>query len=433
MFDALMQRIAPRFARVEPRRRARGFVLGLLSGLPSKNCWTISEHAGDDSPDGMQYLLRKAVWDDEEVRDDLRGYVVEQLGEAGAVLVVDETGDVKKGVHTVGVQRQYTGTAGRIENAQVAVYLTYASDAGHAFIDRALYLPKSWIDDTERRASAGIPTDVEFATKPALATTMVTRALDAGVKACWVAGDEVYGADPGLRTELESRGVGYVLAIGCNRVVVTAAGKFRADQAATLIPRHAWRRYSCGDGAKGPRYYDWAQLAVDPGLPGHRSLLVRRNNHTGELAYYRCYTPHPVPLQTQVTVAGRRWTVEENFQAGKGLTGLDQHQVRRWTSWHRATILSMLAHAFLAVLAAIEQNQRPAPAGWIRLTCNEIRHLFSTILIAPIHQLTHRLQRSAWRRQHQHRAKQYHYQRRLNRDDPDPEITDSTEHHELRL
>jgi hypothetical protein len=215
MFDALMDQIAPRFARVEPRRRARGFVLGLLSGLPSKNCWTISEQAGDDNPDGMQHLLRKAVWDDAAVRDDLRGYVVEHLGDAGAVLVVDETGDVKKGVHTVGMQRQYTGTAGRIENAQVAVYLTYATDAGHAFIDRALYLPKSWTGDTERRAAAGIPTDTEFATKPALATTLVTRALDAGVKACWVAGDEVYGADPGLRAELETRGVGYVLAIGC--------------------------------------------------------------------------------------------------------------------------------------------------------------------------------------------------------------------------
>jgi SRSO17 transposase len=433
MFDALMDKIAPRFARVEPRRRVRGFVLGLLSDLPGKNCWTISEHAGDDSPDGMQHLLRKAVWDDAAVRDDLRGFVTEGLGDAGAVLVVDETGDVKKGIHTVGVQRQYTGTAGRIENAQVAVYLTYATDTGHAFIDRALYLPKTWTDDTERRAAAGIPTDTKFATKPALATTMVTRALDAGVSAGWVAGDEVYGADPGLRTELESRGVGYVLAIGCNRDVVTAAGKFRADEAVKMFPPRSWQRYSCGDGAKGPRYYDWANLSIDPDLSGHRSLLVRRNNHTGELAYYRCYTPRPVPLQTLVTVAGRRWTVEENFQAGKGLTGLDQHQVRRWTSWHRATILSMLAHAFLAVAAATERTKRPAPTGWIPLTCNEIRHLFTTLIIAPIRDITHRLHRSAWRRQHQHRAKRCHYQRRLKRDDPDSETTDSTEDHELRL
>jgi SRSO17 transposase len=295
------------------------------------------------------------------------------------------------------------------------------------------YLPGSWTEDTERRAAAGIPADIKFATKPALAATVISRALDAGVNACWVAGDEVYGADPGLRTELESRGVGYVLAIGCNRDVVTAAGRLRADEAAALFPRRAWQRYSCGDGAKGPRYHDWASPSIDPDLSGHRTLLVRRNNHTGELAYYRCYTPRPVPLQTLVTVAGRRWTVEENFQAGKGLTGLDQHQVRRWTSWHRATILSMLAHAFLRVVTATERSQRPSPTGRIPLTCNEIRHLLTTVIIAPIRDITLRLRRSAWRRQHQHRDKRCRYQQRLKRDDPDRETTDSTEDHELRL
>jgi hypothetical protein len=160
--------------------------------------------------------------------------------------------------------------------------------------------------------------------------------------------------------------------------------------------------------------------------------LKRLHKLTGELAYYRCYTPRPIPLQTLVTVAGRRWTVEENFQAGKGLTGLDQHQVRRWTSWHRATILSMLAHAFLAVVTATEHAQRPAPTGWIRLTSNEIRHLFTAVLIAPIRDITHRLRCSAWRRQHQ-RAQQSHYQQRLRRDDPDRKTTSSTEHNELRL
>jgi SRSO17 transposase len=188
--------------------------LGLLSSLPGKNCWTISEHAGDATPDGMQHLLARAVWDVDGVRDDLRGYVTGHLGAEGAVLVVDETGDLKKGTHTVGVQRQYTGTAGRIENAQVAVYLTYATAAGHAFIDRALYLPRRWVDDPARRAAAGVADTVAFATKPALATHLLARAVEAGVGASWVAGDEVYGADPGLRGELERRGVGYVLAIG---------------------------------------------------------------------------------------------------------------------------------------------------------------------------------------------------------------------------
>lgn len=211
MLDELLARVAGRFGRVEPRRRVRGFVLGLLADLPRKNCWTIAEHAGDATPDGMQHLLGRAVWDTDGVRDDLRDYVTEHLGDPGAVLVVDETGDIKKGTATVGVQRQYTGTAGRVENAQVAVYLTYAGQAGHAMIDRELYLPKSWTSDPARCARAGVPEDVKFATKPQLARAMITRALDAGVPARWAAGDEVYGADPALRAELEARQLGYVL------------------------------------------------------------------------------------------------------------------------------------------------------------------------------------------------------------------------------
>jgi SRSO17 transposase len=218
-----MGRVAGRFARVETRRRVRGLLLGLLSDLPRKNAWTIAEHVGDATPDGMQHLLCKAVWDTDGVRDDLRCYVVEHLGDQDAVLVVDETGDLKKGTDTVGVQRQYTGTAGRIENAQVAMYLTYASTAGHALIDRALYLPKGWAEDRQRRTDAGVPDDVEFATKPTLARRMIARALDAEVPARWVAGDEVYGADPGLRSDLEHRQVGYVLTVACDHRVNSLA------------------------------------------------------------------------------------------------------------------------------------------------------------------------------------------------------------------
>ncbi len=205
MLDELLGRVAGRFPRVEPRRRVRGFVLGLLADLPRKNCWAIAEHAGDASPDGMQHLLGRAVWDTDGVRDDLRDYVMEHLGDPHGVLVVDETGDVKKGTATVGTQRQYTGTAGRIENAQVAVYLTYAGQGGHAMIDRELYLPRSWTSDPARCVAAGVPDDVAFATKPALAQTMLARALDAGVPARWVAADEVYGADPELRADLQAR------------------------------------------------------------------------------------------------------------------------------------------------------------------------------------------------------------------------------------
>jgi len=253
-----MGRLAPRFARVEPRRRARAFLLGLLAGLPRTNCWTIAEHAGDASPDGMQHLLAGAVWDAEAVREDLRGYVVEHLGDPEAVLVADETGDVKKDAATVGVQRHYTGTAGRVENAQVAVYLAYASRAGYAFIDRALYLPGSWIGDPARCAAAGVPDDVAFATKPAQARQMLVRALDAGTPARWVAGDEVYGADPGLRTELVRRRVGYVLAVAKDHPISTGIGTRRAEELARRLPNRAWQQLSAGQGAKGERFYDWA-------------------------------------------------------------------------------------------------------------------------------------------------------------------------------
>ncbi len=280
-----MGRIAGRFARVEPRRRARAFVLGLLSGLRRKNCWTIAEHAGDATPDGMQHLLAAARWDAGAVRDDVREYVVEHLGSPDAVLVVDETGDLKKGTASAGAQRQYTGTAGRVENCQVAVFLSYAARRGHALIDRELYVPRSWTADAARCAAAGIPAGTVFATKPKLARRMIARALDAGTPAAWATADEVYGADPGLRADLERRQIGYVLAVATTYHVATAAGTCQARQIAARLPRVAWQRYSAGEGAKGHRYYDWAWVAIDPACPGCRWLLIRR---TRELAFYRC-------------------------------------------------------------------------------------------------------------------------------------------------
>jgi SRSO17 transposase len=415
--EELLGRVAGRFGRVEPRRHARALVLGLLADLPRKNCWTIAEHAGDPSPDGMQHLLARAVWDHNAIRDDVRAYVVEHLGDSEAVLVVDETGDLKKGTSTVGVQRQYTGTAGRIENAQVAVYLVYAGSAGHAVIDRDLYLPRSWTDDPARCQAVGVPDQVSFATKPALAKAMVCRALDAGVPAAWVAGDEVYGANPGLRTELEARGIGYVLAVACDHPVRAGGASHRADALLKRIPARAWQQVSCGRGAKGHRYYDWAFLRLDhhgpaPGCQaGQHWLMIRRNQRTGELAFYRCWTPRPVPLATLVHVAGIRWTVEERFQTGKGLVGLDQHQVRRWRSWYRWVTLAMLAHAFLVVAAVTERSCRPPPSGLIPLTCNEVQHLFAALVARPVEDLGHRLRWSIWRRRHQARARTCHYRR----------------------
>jgi len=418
--------MAGRFTRVETRRRTRKFLGGLLADLPRKNCWTIAEHAGDADPHGMQHLLNRAAWDTDGVRDDLRDYVVDHLGDTDAVLVADETGDLKKGSATVGVQRQYTGTAGRIENAQVAVYLTYAGARGHAMIDRELYLPRSWTVNPQRCEVAGVPDDIEFLTKPALATGMLTRALNAGVPARWVAGDEVYGADPALRAELEFLQVGYVLAIGCDRRVPTGAGLVRADAVTAELPRRAWQRLSAGAGAKGQRFYDWALITLtsptgtdtdtdtDTGTGTDTAswwLLVRRHRDTGELAFYRCYSPHPVPPRELVRVAGRRWTVEESFQAGKGLAGLDEHQVRRWGSWRRWTLLAMLAHALLAVIAANEHTDRPQPAGLIALTCNEVRRLLTVLVVEPARPLACPHAWSLWRRRHQHRARTSHYRR----------------------
>ncbi|MFJ7281001.1 IS701 family transposase [Kitasatospora sp. NPDC098663] len=265
MFDQAMGRIAGQFRRVEPRTTARAFVLGLLSSIERKNCWRLAEETGQARPHAMQRLLRSARWDAEAVRDEVRSYVAEHLGGADGVLIIDETGFPKKGRRSAGVQRQYTGTAGRIENSQVGVFLAYASRRGRALIDRRLYLPQhTWCEDTERRTDAGIPEDVQFATKPRLATQMIAAALDAGLTASWATGDEAYGQDPSLRSELEGRGTGYVLAVVCTTRVRINQGRtaMRADAVAAGLPAGAWHRQSAGTGAKGPRYYDWAWVQV---------------------------------------------------------------------------------------------------------------------------------------------------------------------------
>jgi SRSO17 transposase len=377
--DDLLGCVAARMCRVEPRLRLRRFVLGMMAGLPRTNCWSLAEHAGEACPRGMQRLLSSASWDADRVLRDVRDWVVSRLGEPGGILVIDETGDLKKGAATVGVQRQYTGTAGRIESSQVVVYLTYAcgqSDKGHALMDRALYLPKSWTGDVQRMAAAGVPAEVGFATKPALAQAMISDALDAGVPASWVAADE---------------------------------GERWYDWALvdTIDPP--------ADPPADPRVDPAADPADPPAPPagagaGQHWLLIRRSRTTGEHAFYRADSPTPVPVATLVKVAGRRWTIEESFAAGKELAALDEHQVRTWTSWQRWTALAILAHAFLSVMAATE----PPPAedqNLIRLTRNEIRRLLAAA-IAPVHDIEHVIHWSTWRRQHQARARTSHYARR---------------------
>jgi SRSO17 transposase len=364
-------RIAPRFARAEPRERVLAYVRGLLAPLERKNSWTLAESAGEPVPDGMQRLLAAADWDADAVRDDIRDYVVEHLagpGDQAAVLVVDETGFVKKGTKSAGVARQYSGTAGRVENCQIGVFLGYATTAGRTFLDRELYLPKVWTEDRGRCREAGVPDEVDFATKPELAMRMLARALDAGVPAGWVTADEVYGQHFGLRRMLEERQTPYVLAVPVSqRVIATVDGKvaeLRADALVRRLPAQAWKKISAGAGSKGPRLYSWARAAIRP-LEDTRSywLLVRRSlSDPTDLAYYLCYGPEGTPLRELVRVAGARWAIEETFQTGKGQVGLDQYQVRRYDAWYRHITLAMLAHAFLTVTTAQAGGKGGRPA-----------------------------------------------------------------------
>jgi SRSO17 transposase len=415
-FNCGFARIAGRFKRREPRLQARSFLLGVLSDVDTRSCWQLAEQAGDSDPHAMQRLLGEAVWDADAVRDDVRGYVVDAIGDPGGVLILDDTGDLKSGIHTVGVQRQYTGTAGRIENAQVSVFLAYATPAGRALIDRAVYLPVSWTEDRARCAAAGIPADVGFATKITLGRRMLARALDAGVPAAWATADEFYGGDRSLRRDLQARQLGYVLAVAkSHRVNIGGLhGTARGDHIAATLGKRAWNRYSAGNGAKGRREFDWAWVAVLPPADeatGFHWLLIRRRITDGELAFYRCYAPTRVGLPMLVRVAGTRWAVETCFQNAKGAVGLDQHQVRRWDSWHRYTTLIMLAAAILAAVAATEAC-RPAEPRLISVTVIEVRHLFAKLITTVTRPTSFYLAWSRWRRIHQARARTSHYRKR---------------------
>jgi SRSO17 transposase len=354
-FDEVFARVAGRFLQAPSRKRARAYLLGLLSRSERKNGWTIAEFAGDATPDGMQRLLNFYSWSADEVRDDLRDYAVAGLGDDGAVLVADETGFLKKGRMSAGVQRQYSGTAGRVENCQLGVFLAYAvPGGGRALIDRELYLPRAWTDDRDRCRLAGIGGEVGFATKPELARQMIGRAMQAGVPFGWVAADEAYGQNTPLREWLEDRQVSYVLAVPKSFTAQTAAGPRRADALAGLVPAAGWQQRSCGNGARGPRFYDWALIGT--ASPAHH-LLVRRPVAGGELAFFTCHAPAGTTLADLVKVAGTRWAIEECFQAAKNETGLDHYQVRRYDAWYRHVTLSMLALAFLQVTAAQRGHQ----------------------------------------------------------------------------
>lgn len=360
--DALHARIAPRFARAEARTRVRRYLDGLLAPLERKNGWQLAEHLGESGPQGVQRLLNAADWDADAVRDDLTAFVAEHLGDPEGVLIMDETGFLKKGTKSVGVARQYSGTAGRRENQQIGVFLTYAAPRGAVLLDRALYLPEAWASDAGRRAEAGVPEAVAFATKGALAKQMLARAFAAGIPAAWVAGDTIYGSDE-LRRWLEGQGRHYVLAVPCTHGLWTAGRQVEAQALADGVPDAAWARLSAGDGSQGPRWYDWACLALPYATqPGTAQwLLVRRSvSNPTERAYYRVYGPADTTVDALARVAGRRWCIETAFEEAKGLVGLDQYEVRKWEAWHRHVTLSLLAYAALVVTrtsAATEEEK----------------------------------------------------------------------------
>jgi SRSO17 transposase len=359
-------RIAGLFARSEARDRSLTYLQGLLSHCERKNSWQLAEWMGEASPYRVQHLLGRARWDADAARDQLRDYVLEELSSADAVLIADETGFLKKGEHSVGVKRQYTGTAGRIENSQVGVFLCYASDKGAALVDRALYLPEEWAADGDRRCAAAVPENTEFATKPELARRMIERVLKAGAACSWVAADEVYGNNSKLRQWLEERRLGYVLAIASDqRMRWPGHRQRRVDTIAQSLPNLAWERVSAGSGSKGERLYDWTLIRGWEQDGWSYGLLVRRSiEEQPEHAYYWFYAPtRKATLESLVRVAGQRWQIEQAFQAAKGECGLGHYEVRHWQGWHRHITLAMLAAAVLAILRSRgEKNSRRAGA-----------------------------------------------------------------------
>jgi SRSO17 transposase len=368
--DDLFVNIGHRFGRVELRRRMRAYVRGLLAPVARKNSWQLAEQAGHATPDGLQHLLAGAKWNPDDIRDDLQEYVANNLGENNGVLIIDDTGFIKKGITSAGVQRQYSGTAGRTENCQIGVFAAYATTLGRALVDRELYLPKTWTEDRERCRTARVPDEREFATKGELARHMVLRALASPLPIAWVTADSAYGQDNRFRRLLEQSGVGYVLAVPKSQFSV---GFSRIEGLFAQAPDEAWEKISCGDGAKGPRVYHWAAVRLPAvaefdyqGEVPHRMrwALARRSiSKPDEIAYYLAYAPLRTRVQELVRVAGARWAIEECFQAAKNECGLDQYEVRRYVGWYRHITLAMLAHAFLAATAHRAREKGVQPVG----------------------------------------------------------------------
>jgi SRSO17 transposase len=422
----LHARIAPHFARSEPRRRALAFLQGILSQVERKNGWQLAEHAREATPYGMQRLLVGSVWEADLVRDELRDYVVEHLGNPEAVLVLDETSFPKQGDQSAGVQVQYCGTTGNIENCQVGVFLAYVTAAGHTLIDRELYLPLAWTSDRPRCQAADIPDSVRFQTKCELAVQMLERAWAAQIPFAWVVADSVYGSNLDLRTWLEQQHLSYVLAVACDEPVElqTADGRRRQVEARAveaLLGEWEWQRLSMRQGTKGPRLFDWAVVPILHRWEedGCHWLLVRRHlTDPRKTTYYFVFAPPATTLPEMVQAIQQRWAIEEDFETAKDL-GLDHYQVRSFVGWYRHITLVLLAHAFLTVICAQDQavslpsSVASSKRTEARLTVPEVRHLLGSLIWPAAGGVTLVLAWSAFRRWHRSTASYCHTKRRL--------------------
>ncbi|WFU20600.1 IS701 family transposase [Bradyrhizobium sp. CB3481] len=368
------QGIRPLFTQERVAASAGQFLDGLLGNEPRKTGWMRAEAAGDPGPWRQQAILGRGQWDADALRDIVRGYALETLGDEDAVLVIDETGFLKQGKASCGVARQYTGSAGKITNCQIGVFASYVSRHGHAFIDRALYLPKEWTDKSARLKAAHVPSDVGFATKPKIARQMIARAIAAKVPFSFVAADSVYGTGD-IETLLRKAGKGYVLGVASNHVFYSwgkpqpIAGT--ASAIAQSLPKKAWRRLPSGEGTKGPRWHDWVYLELadldaseyNDDLAGEwtRGLLIRRNIAGGSLAFFSTWCPKGTSMQKLVSVEGHRWAIEDSFETAKNEFGLDHNETRSWHGWHRHVSLVMLAFAMMATLGHCSKKNRPRP------------------------------------------------------------------------
>ena len=425
----LHRRLAPRFARPEPCRRALLYLQGLLSAVERKNSWHLAEQAREATPYGMQRLLSQAVWDTDGVRDDLRAYVREQLGTSGAIIAIDETSFPKRGKHSAGVGVQYCGTTGQVENCQVGVFLSYVTARGHALLDRELYLPLEWCRDHERGLAAGIPETRRFQTKPELAVQMLSRLQQAQVPIAWVVADTVYGGNLDLRTWCEQQQYSYVLAVPCDEPVgiVTPDGRSRrvlvSEVEALVLTEQDWQRLSMSEGTKGPRLFDWVAVPILQQWQddGQHWLLLRRCLSVGqEKTYYFVFAKAGTTLQQMVQAGGARWHIEEDFENGKDL-GLDHYEVRSYLGWYRHITLVLLAQAFLtsicvqspSLAATTPDPDASPPCPLLPLTTPEVRHVLGNLLWPPPSSARLVLAWSWWRRCHRSRACFFHTKRRL--------------------